>query len=98
MKPENSKKVQKNQVEDLIKSVMNDYIMHHALTKTEKNKNIQNLASIISEYLSAFLVIGYDMNGVPSTFIHAKNQMDSDALSAAINRFLAHVMQQNDDK
>jgi len=98
MKPDNSKKIQKGQVEDLIRSVMNDYMMHHALSKSEKTKNIQNLANLISEYLSAFVVIGYDMNGAPVSFIHAKNQMDADALSAAINRFLFHAINQQEDK
>lgn len=98
MKPDNSKKLQKSQVEDLIRSVMSDYMMHHALTKTEKTKNVQNLANVISEYLSAFVVVGYDMNGAPLSFIHAKNQMDADALSAAINRFLFHAINQQDEK
>jgi hypothetical protein len=81
----------KGQVEELLRSVMQDYMMQHGQLKSEKSKNLQNLTSLISEYLSAFIVLGYDINGTPVNLIHAKNQMDADALSAAINRFIFHV-------
>ena len=81
----------KGQVEELLRSVMQDYMMQHGQLKSEKSKNLQNLTSLISEYLSAFVVLGYDINGAPVNLIHAKNQMDADALSAAINRFIFHV-------
>jgi hypothetical protein len=66
-------------------------MMQHGQLKNEKSKNLQNLTGLISEYLSAFIVLGYDINGAPVNLIHAKNQMDADALSAAINRFIFNV-------
>jgi len=81
----------KGQVDDLIRSVIQDYMMQHGQLKNEKSKNLQNLTGLISEYLSAFIVLGYDINGAPVNLIHAKNQMDADALSAAINRFIFNV-------
>lgn len=81
----------KGQVDDLIRSVIQDYMMQHGQLKNEKSKNLQNLTGLISEYLSAFIVLGYDINGMPVNIIHAKNQMDADALSAAINRFIFNV-------
>jgi len=91
-------KIQKLQIEDLLKSVMQDYMMHHAHTKNEKLKNVQNLVSLVSEYLSAFVILGYDINGTPVNFIHAKNQMDADALSAAINRFIFNAINTSEEK
>jgi len=81
----------KGQVDDLIRSVIQDYMVQHGQLKNEKSKNLQNLTGLISEYLSAFIVLGYDINGMPVNIIHAKNQMDADALSAAINRFIFNV-------
>ena len=81
----------KGQVDELIRSVIQDYMMQHGQLKNEKSKNLQNLTGLISEYLSAFIVLGYDINGAPVNLIHAKNQMDADALSAAINRFIFNV-------
>ena len=82
----------KGQVDDLIRSVIQDYMVQHGQLKNEKSKNLQNLTGLISEYLSAFIVLGYDINGMPVNIIHAKNQMDADALSAAINRFIFNVV------
>ena len=82
----------KGQVDDLIRSVIQDYMAQHGQLKNEKSKNLQNLTGLISEYLSAFIVLGYDINGMLVNIIHAKNQMDADALSAAINRFIFNVV------
>jgi hypothetical protein len=91
-------RIQKLQIEDLLKSVVQDYMKHHAHIKTEKMKNIQNLVGLVSEYLSAFIILGYDVNGAPVNFIHAKNQMDADALSAAINKFIFNAINTSDEK
>lgn len=81
-------KMDKKQIDDLLRSALQDYMVQHSNVKVEKSKNMHNLATLVSEYLGAFLILGYDMNGAPVSCIHAKNQMDADALSAAINRFI----------
>lgn len=83
-------KQDKKQVEDLIKSAMQDFLIRKSGLNLEKTKNLQNLVSLISEYLSAFVIIGYDVSGESVNLVHATNQMDADALSAAINKFLIH--------
>lgn len=80
--------VDKKHIESLLKSAMQDYLAFQSNVKAEKAKNINSLGSIISEYLKAFIVIGYSVNGEPVNFVHATNQMDADALSAAINKFI----------
>ena len=83
-------KQDKKQVEDLIKSAMQDFLIRKSGLNLEKTKNLQNLVSLVSEYLSAFVIIGYDVSGESVNLVHATNQMDADALSAAINKFLIH--------
>ena len=58
--------------------------------------NMNALAALVSEYLSPFIILGYDIKGNPANIIHAKNQMDADALSAAVNRFILNSVK-NDD-
>ena len=82
------KKLDKKQIDDVIRSALQDYMVQHSNAKVENSKNMHNLATLVSEYLGAFMILGYDMNGAPVSCIHAKNQMDADALSAAINRFI----------
>jgi len=88
--------VEKKQIEDLLKSSLQDFLLRKSTIGSEKAKNVQNLVSLITEYLSAFIVIGYDVSGEPVNLIHATNQMDADALSAAINKFIIHSIQNND--
>lgn len=97
MKKDNNKinpmlRADKKNIEDLLKNVMQDYLVHESRTRVENVKNIENMISIISEYLSAFIIIGYDMKSNPVNLIHAKSQMDADALSAAINKFILNSL------
>lgn len=94
MKNNNSSKIQKidkKNIEDLLRSVMQDHLAQQSSVKIEKTKNLHNLVNLVSEYLSPFIVLGYDIAGQPVNIIHAKNQMDADALSAAINRLIFNV-------
>lgn len=81
-------KTDKKQIEDLLKSSLQDFLLRKSNLNQEKAKNVNSLVSLITEYLSAFIIIGYDVSGDPVNIIHATNQMDADALSAAINKFI----------
>lgn len=81
-------KEDKKQIESLLKSAMEEYLSAQLSMKTEKAKSISSLAALISEYLSAFIIIGYNVNREPISLVHATNQMDADALSAAVNKFI----------
>jgi hypothetical protein len=89
-------KVEKVMIEDLLKSAFQEYSDKFNLAKTEKIDLVQRITSFIAEYLSAFLIIGYDMKGHPTNIIHANNQMDADALTAAVNKFLLGIQNGND--
>lgn len=80
--------IEKKEIQDLLNSVLKDHILQQSISKNNRIKSIQSLVSIISEYLGSFFIIGYDVSGQPVNLIHATNQKDADALSAAINRFI----------
>jgi hypothetical protein len=91
MKDNNSSKIQKidkKNIEELLRSVMQQHLTQQSSIKIEKTKNIHNLVNLVSEYLSPFIILGYDIDGQPVNLIHSKSQMDADALSAAINRLI----------
>lgn len=78
----------KKQIEEFLQSAMQDFLVRKSGLNSEKTKNLNNLVTLISEYLSAFIIIGYDISGESVNLVHATNQMDADALSAAINKFI----------
>lgn len=84
--------IEKKEIQDLLNSVLKDHILQQSIAKNNRIKSIQSLVSIISEYLGSFFIIGYDVSGQPVNLIHATNQKDADALSAAINRFIFQSM------
>lgn len=96
------KPVNPENMERLIKSTLHNYLQQKLDLKNERTTDISHLDSIISEYLDCFIIIGYDMTNSQINFIHAKDQKDADALSAAVNRFFYQAQnnikpQNNDD-
>lgn len=88
----------KKQIEDLLKNSLQEFLIRKSGTNIEKAKNVSSLISQITEYLSAFIIIGYDVSGEPINIVHATNQMDADALSAAINKFIVHSISGSSEK
>lgn len=78
-------------VEELLRNAFNEYSVKFDSKKLERVETAQRLTSFISEFLSAFMIIGYDMQGNPFNIIHATNQMDADALSSALNKFIFNL-------
>jgi hypothetical protein len=78
-------------VEELLRSAINEYTIKFDNKKLERAETAQRLSSFIGEFLSAFMIIGYDMQGNPFNLIHAINQMDADALSSALNKFIFNL-------
>lgn len=67
------------QVEEVIK---NAFLRFHDATilKQYKVKDLEHLDTMVSEYLKAFMVLGYDLNGEKVFIMHATNPQDKDAL------------------
>ena len=67
------------QVEEVIK---NAFLRFHdaAILKQYKVKDLEHLDSVASEFLKAFMILGYDLNGEKAFIMHATNPHDRDAL------------------
>ena len=95
------KTVTPEHMESLIKSTLHNYLQQKTNLRQERTLDLTHLDSIISEYLDCFIIIGYDMSNSQVNFVHAKDQKDADALSAAINRFFYqsqnNIRPQNND-
>ena len=78
-------------VEELLRNAFNEYTIKFDSKKLERAETAKRLTGFISEFLSAFMIIGYDMQGNPFNVIHAANQMDADALSSALNKFIFNL-------
>lgn len=87
---------EKSLIEDLLKSAVQEYSVKFESNKVERHDIAQRLTLLLSEYLPAFFVIGYDMKGQPFNLMHASNQMDADALTAALNKFIFNLNHNND--
>ena len=67
------------QVEEVIK---NAFLRFHdaAVLKQYKVKDLEHLDGVVSEFLKAFMILGYDLNGEKAFIMHATNPHDRDAL------------------
>jgi hypothetical protein len=67
------------QVEEVIKNAFLRFA-DAAQLKQYKVKDLEHLDSMVAEFLSAFMVLGYDLNGEKVFIMHATNPHDRDAL------------------
>jgi hypothetical protein len=67
------------QVEEVIKNAFIRFA-DAAQMKQHKVKDLEHLDSVVSEFLKAFMVLGYDLNGEKVFIMHATNPNDRDAL------------------
>jgi hypothetical protein len=67
------------QVEEVIK---NAFLRFADATQMKQYKvqDLEHLDSVVSEFLKAFMVLGYDLNGEKVFIMHATNPNDRDAL------------------
>ena len=56
-----------------------------------KKSNKQAMCSNIDEFLSAYIVLGYDIDGEPVVVTQAKTQKDLDALSVALQKYIFSI-------
>jgi hypothetical protein len=82
---------EKAHIEELLKSAMSDYASKQVKIIKDKKELAHKLSGIISEFLGPFILMGYDTKGEPFNIIHAQSQMDIDAITTAINKFILGV-------
>jgi len=76
------------QIEELLESAMREYVFKQATFIKSREDLVNRLSGYISEYLGPFMLIGYDVKGQPVNIIQASSQLEADAISTAINKFI----------
>lgn len=75
-----------------INELLSESIRNYVVRVKKESKDIEEIVSLItshiSEFLQAFMILGYDMKGNPICIHHATNQMDADALNSLLNRII----------
>jgi hypothetical protein len=67
------------QVEEVIKNAFLRFA-DAAQMKQYKVQDLEHLDGMVSEFLKAFMILGYDLNGEKVFVMHATNPNDKDAL------------------
>jgi len=83
-----SKKSSESTGYDLIRAALESHLIDHAKKRQDQKRNVEQLSSIIEEYLSSFILLGYNYDGEPVTLVSASTQQQSDSLSTLIQKFI----------
>lgn len=85
-----SKKSRKknNEGYELIRAALESHLVEHAKRKHDQKRNMEQLVSIIEEYLGSFILLGYNYDGEPVTLVSASTQQQSDSLSTLLQKFI----------
>jgi len=67
--------------------------LEESINEEKKTKKIDNetLSSIMEEYLTAFLVVGYNCKNEPVLIMNAKNQMQADGIATLVNKLIMNA-------
>ena len=77
-----------NQGYELIRAALESHLVEYAKKRQDQKRNVEQLSSIIEEYLSSFVLLGYNYDGEPVTLVSASTQQQSDSLSTLIQKFI----------
>ena len=91
-KPRHRKKKRRsrddNEGYELIRAALESHLVEYAKKRQDQKRNVEQLSSIIEEYLSSFVLLGYNYDGEPVTLVSASTQQQSDSLSTLIQKFI----------
>ena len=73
---------------ELIRAALESHLIDHARKRQDQKRNVEQLSSIIEEYLSSFVLLGYNYDGEPITLVSASTQQQSDSLSTLLQKFI----------
>ena len=71
------------------------HLMEYASKKQLEQKTVDDLTQVLEEYLSTFLILGYNFKGEPVQIVSVDTQQNADALGTAIHRFLMQTNRSN---
>lgn len=84
--------------EEDIRDLIKDALKNNYEGKKKFNKQIQlenAISSTLKEFLTNFIVVGYDLNGKPVILKSAKTQMEKDALSSLAIKYISYLIYEN---
>jgi hypothetical protein len=79
------------EIDDVIKQAFLRFYDTATLKQT-KLKDLEHLSKICEEFLSAYVILGYDLNGEKVHIMHASNHHDRDALVEHIRSTLISMV------
>lgn len=73
---------------DMIKAALETHLVEYARKKHTQKRDTELLTSTIEEYLSSFVLLGYNYDGDSVTLVSASTQQQSDSLGTLIQKFI----------
>ena len=80
-----SKESSREEREKSLKSILEQF---SNAEKSNSHTDPKMLAAVLEEYLSCYILIGYDTKGDPIAFTSTNKQIEVDALNTSLHRFL----------
>jgi len=77
-------------IKELTQKALTAILQNQLNNKSESRKNTESLASVIEEFLSTYIILGYSLDGTPVHIISAHNQQEADSLTTLVNKFINH--------
>lgn len=91
---DNDSKMSDDELKDLIKDALKMEIESRA-KKGKDVKTREALASVASEFMTSFLILGYDLNGKEVVIRMEKNNMERNALQSLILKYVQCMIYDN---
>ena len=86
------------QIEEFLKQIVGSDIGD--IDKSAKNPlHVSTVASTIEQYLTPFIIFGYDVNGDAVVISNSQSQRDQDSLMISVGRYMSQqrMGEMNDD-
>lgn len=77
--------------QQLLNTLIKDALQQQAAISKErmyKEECAQAVIAVLSEFLTSYMLIGYDFEGTPIRIVSAKTGLDADALAHAVQRYI----------
>ena len=87
-KPPKNRKSSDSKKYDMIKSALESHLVEYARKKHTQKRDTELLKGTIEEYLSSFVLLGYNYDGDPVQLVSASNQQQSDSLGTLLQKFI----------
>ena len=81
--------LENEQIETAIKEQLSKFVKKRKLDR----KTVENLTTVIQEFLSCFILLGYNFQGEPMTIVSVENQQQADSLGTMLHRFVMNSSQ-----